>query len=161
MRYINASHYYYYYYYRYLKYLIQTAKTFFFHISECRNCKRKRKIKVCGIWTDKQLFWLISLRLTPVQCHLLPSNSIFLLLLPYLSGLIPGKIFPEDAVGRRFSIEANAGEIPDTDDTSDVIPGDSGERSFAAMHCGNWPRKILKIAKFWAQKSWPMLKDFW
>ena len=29
---------------------------------------------------------------------------------------------------RRFSIEMNAGGIPDTDDTSDVIPGDSGER---------------------------------
>ena len=28
--------------------------------------------------------------------------------------LIPGKFFPEDAVGRRFSIEANAGGIPDS-----------------------------------------------
>ena len=69
--------------------------------------------------------------------------SIFLLLLLYLNGLIPGKIFPEDAAGRCFSIEANAGGIPDTDDTSDVIPGDSGERSFAAMHCGSWPRFSL------------------
>ena len=45
--------------------------------------------------------------------------------------------FLEDAVGRRFSIKANAGGIPDTDDTSDVIPGDCGERSFAAMRCGS------------------------
>ena len=72
-----------------------------------------------------------------IMCVSLLPYSIFLLLLPYLNGLIPGKIFPEDTVGRRFSIEANAGGIPDTDDTSDVIPGDSGERSFAAMHCGS------------------------
>ena len=52
------------------------------------------------------------------------------------------KIFPEDAVGRRFSIEANARGIPDTDDTSDIIPGDSRERSFATIHCGSWPRKM-------------------
>ena len=41
-----------------------------------------------------------------VKAH---SISVFLLLLPYLNGLIRGKIFPEDTVGRRFSVEANAG----------------------------------------------------
>ena len=94
-----------------------------------------------------ELYMLLSvLQSILVLCQ--ESYSIFLLLLPYLNGLIPGEIFPKDAVGRRFSIETNAWGIPDTDDTSDVIPGDYGERSFAAMHCGSWAQLTSQNGAF-------------
>ena len=48
-----------------------------------------------------------------------------------------GKNFSRRCSRKTFFYWGECRGIPDTDDTSDFIPGDSGERSFAVMHCGS------------------------